>query len=158
MKLIILIALCAVLILLSTGNSYACSCLPAPAPRQALKEATAVFVGEVVSKEVFDVTDQFGAQPLVRVKFAVSRTWKGIKGTEAIVHTSAWNPACGFNFERGKTYLVYAYPDHWKLNALATGLCNRTVEIEKAKKDLRAIGRGREATKSAVSKIFPTAL
>ncbi len=144
MKHIILIALSVILILSYGRNSYACSCMTAPPPRQALKEAKAVFVGEVISKEVLDVTDQYGTQPVVRVIFSVSRKWKGVEGTEAIMHTSGWNPACGFRFEEGKKYLVYAYPDRWKLNVLETGICNRTVEIENAKKDLRALGRGSE--------------
>lgn len=121
---------------------YACSCAATPPPRQALKEATSVFVGEVISKEIFDVKDEFGTQPVVRVRFAVSRIWKGIEGVEVVVHTSGYEIACGFNFEKGKKYLVYAYPDRWKLGVLETGICNRTRKLESAAKDLRAIGKG----------------
>ncbi len=130
--------------LFEAQTAYGCSCAPAPSPRRALREAAAVFVGEVISKEVFDIKDEFGTQPIVRVRFRLSRIWKGVEGSEAVVHTSAFEPACGYTFEQGRKYLVYAYPDHWKLGVLATGICNRTRRIESAAKDLRAIGRGRE--------------
>jgi len=120
----------------------ACSCAATPTPRHALREAQAVFMGEVISTEVFDVKDEFGTQQVIRVRFAVSRFWKGIQGSEVIVHTSSHEMSCGFHFEKGKEYLVYAYPDHWKLGALETGMCSRTREVTAAAKDLRAIGKG----------------
>ena len=121
---------------------YACSCATTPPPRKALREAKAVFVGEVISKEVFEVTGNFGAQEVVRVKFAVSRVWKGVAGAEAVVLTSGYEPACGYHFEKGKKYLVYAYPDRWGLAGLETGICNRTRGLAEAARDLRAIGKG----------------
>ncbi len=142
MKRIILALMLNLFPVLSAQSVYACSCVATPPPRQALREAKAVFVGEVISKEIFEVTDKFGTHPVVRVKLAVSRMWKGIEGTEAIVHTSGYGPACGYHFEKGKKYLVYAYSDRWKLGVLETGICNRTREIEDAAKDLRAIGKG----------------
>lgn len=137
------------MLVLITGFFYdfahACSCMMTPPPRQALKESKAVFTGKVISMETFDVKNNFvGTEPVVRVKFLVSRTWKGVQDAEAEVYTSGFNPACGFNFVKGKEYLVYAYPDRWKLDVLETGICNRTAEIKKAKKDLRAIGKGIE--------------
>ncbi len=121
---------------------YACSCAATPAPRQALKEAKAVFAGEVISKESFEATDKFGSQPVVRVKFSVGRVWKGVAGAEAVVLTSGYEPACGYHFEKGKKYLVYAYPDRWGLGGLETGICNRTRGLAEAARDLRAIGKG----------------
>ncbi len=138
------IILSSAIVLFLYNITYACSCAATPSPRQALKEAKAVFVGEVVSKEVFEVKDEYGVQPVVRVKFIVSRVWKGVEGTEVIVNTSGYNPACGFNFEKGKKYLVYAYPDRWKLNVFETNICNRTKELRSAARDLRVIGRGSE--------------
>jgi hypothetical protein len=124
---------------------HACSCAATPPPLRALIEAKAVFVGEVLSKETFEVTDKFGTQPVVRVKFAVSRVWKGVEGAEAIIHTSAYEPACGYRFEKGKKYLVYAYSDRWGLGVLETGICNRTKELRDAATDLRAISKGSKA-------------
>ncbi len=144
MKRQVLPLLLAFLTAVNVQQVYACSCAATPSPRQALREATAVFTGEVISKEVFEVKDEYGTQPIVRVTFAISRIWKGVKGAEIIVHTSGWSPSCGFSFEQGKKYLVYAYPDRWKLNVLETGICNRTKELNGAARDLRAIGRGSE--------------
>lgn len=123
-------------------RTNACSCAAAPPPRQALREAKAVFIGEVISTEVFDVKNGFGTQQVIQIRFAVNRFWKGIEGSEAIVYTSGHEMSCGFHFERGKKYLVYAYPDRWELGALETGICNRTTEIANAARDLRAIGKG----------------
>ena len=142
MKKIILVMILSLFPVLFAQSAYACSCAVAPTPRQALREAKAVFIGEVISTEVFDIKDDFGTQQVVRVRFAVSRFWKGITDSEAIVHTSSHEMSCGFYFEKGKKYLVYAYPDRWKLGALETGICSRTREVTNAAKDLRAIGKG----------------
>ena len=125
-------------------SAYACSCAVTPSPRQAVREARAVFVGEVIAKEDFETTDKFGTQPVVRVKLTVSRVWKGVAGAEAVVLTSGFEPACGYRFEQGKKYLVYAYADRWGLGGLETGICNRTKSLAAAARDLRAIGKGRK--------------
>jgi Tissue inhibitor of metalloproteinase len=142
MKRVLLMLMFSLFLFLSAQSVYACTCVGTPPPRQALKEATAVFVGEVISKKIFDVKDEFGALPVVRVRFAVSRIWKGIEGGEVVVLTAESEDACGYNFEKRKKYLVYAYPDPWKLGVLETGICNRTRKLESAAKDLRAIGKG----------------
>jgi hypothetical protein len=142
MKKIILVLMLGFFPVLFAQSTYACSCAAAPTPRQALREAKAVFIGEVISTEVFDVKDEFGTQQVIRVRFAVSRFWKGVEGAEIIVHTSGHEMSCGFHFEKEKKYLVYAYPDHWKLGVLETGICSRTRELAQAAKDLRVIGQG----------------
>jgi hypothetical protein len=65
-----------------------------------------------------------------------------MEGGEVVVLTAESEDACGYNFGERKKYLVYAYPDRWKLGVLETGICNRTRKIESAAKDLRALGKG----------------
>jgi hypothetical protein len=55
-------------------------------------------------------------------------------GQEVEVRTGSGGGDCGFRFETGKAYFIYAYraPDA----KLATSICSRTAAIEKAAEDL----------------------
>ncbi len=100
MKKIILALIIGFFLVLFPQSTYACSCAVTPTPRQALREAKAVFIGEVISTEVFDVQGEFGTNQVVRVRFTVSRFWKGVEVSEVIVHTSRHEMSCGFHFEK----------------------------------------------------------
>jgi hypothetical protein len=57
MKRVLLMVMFFLFLVLSAQSVYACTCGATPHALQALKEATAVFVGEVISKEILDVKD-----------------------------------------------------------------------------------------------------
>ncbi len=42
-----------------------------------------------------------------RVRFEITKPWKGVKCKEFVVTTRLSGEACGYPFERGKEYLVY---------------------------------------------------
>ena len=75
----------------------------------------AVFYGEV--------TEIKRQAEIVAVKFKVERVWKGRIESEVIVYTRADSAMCGYGFERGKKYMVYAEDESGKL---AVFLCSRT--------------------------------
>ena len=115
--------------------------MPPPPPREAADQSAAVFAGEVASADTAATSD--GVR-LVRVTFRVLGAFKGVD-KEAVVYTSDNSAACGFPFEVGEQYLVYAGEADGRLH---TGLCTRTKSLAQADEDLEAldlrIGEGRK--------------
>jgi hypothetical protein len=66
----------------------------------------------------------------------VDRIWKGAHCGTVTVQTASDSAACGYSFEVGRTYLVYAF----KEGGLSTNICTRTRVIEEASEDLAALG------------------
>ncbi|NUK30335.1 hypothetical protein HT574_09595 [Parageobacillus sp. VR-IP] len=76
------------------------------------------------------------------VIFSVDRTWKGVNETHVVVYTGFSEAACGYPFEAGKEYLVYAYDDtDW-----VTGICSLTKPLSLSKPDIEAFGKGTPPT------------
>lgn len=123
--------------LLFVDKTLACSCAPAGPPCQAFWQADAVFLATVKSKSV--VTTQVGGetgspQQLVSVRFLVDEVYRGLLGgSDVEVLTGMSSADCGFNFEKGKRYLVYAQEYQ---NKFRTSICSRTRLLTDAKKDL----------------------
>lgn len=121
----------------------ACGCFPSIAAlkkvstkklvRDELKRSNAVFSGKVLS-----ITYDDGA---LVVKFSVLRTWKHVKAAEVTVRTPPNDSMCGYTFEVGQTYLVYA--GSVIEGELWTNHCTRTKNIRDASEDIRALGQGR---------------
>ena len=114
----------------AAGTSIACTCGPDwPTPQEEFEQSAAVFTGRVLSMEPLP----FGAAD---VEIQVYLGWKGITGSRMI----AYNPSgsmCGYPFEVGHEYLVYA---RGAPESLSTGQCGRTTAIESAGEDLEALG------------------
>lgn len=117
-------------------TARACSCMT-QAPREAIEQAAAVFEGYVESIETAEAAE--GVPIEHRVRLRVVRTWKDA-ATEALVVTTAGDSAaCGYPFEQGRSYLVYAFAQD---GGLAVSLCGRTQPIERADEDLELLGMG----------------
>ncbi len=114
-------------------QAFACSCLPPPPPLEALASAGAVFAGTVVS-----ITPVAG-QPLVSVEFAVDNSWKGVSTAATHLVTYEDSAGCGYTFEVGTQYLVYALVDGERA-PWWTHLCSRTRLMAFAWLDLAALG------------------
>jgi hypothetical protein len=110
--------------------TLACSCAPPPPPQTALKQSNAVFTGTVIG-----VTTS-GNDHVVRLR--VESSWKGAKCGEATVVTASEDAACGYTFQVGQSYLVYAVKEQGKLS---TNLCSRTKPTSEATEDLTALGK-----------------
>ncbi|WP_052835862.1 hypothetical protein [Thermobacillus composti] len=137
--------------------AHACSCVEIPSPEIALQRSAAVFAGEVLSVRQKG-PNLFGggyAEHPIRVTFRVTETWKGVEADRLTVHTSM--STCGFDFDEGMRYIVYAYETS---EGLATGLCTRTAELAKASDDLAALGKGKVPPSPEPDKrglyLFPT--
>jgi hypothetical protein len=68
------------------------------------------------------------------ITFRVGRMWRGPGSRTVKILTGRGGGDCGYRFERGKRYLVYAYKDTGE--AWGTGICTRTRAIEHAGEDL----------------------
>lgn len=134
--------------------AHGCLCGEAPSVRRSEKWATAIFSAEVVSvtDPCPDDAKRCGCGPSL-VELEVLEAWKGVEpGQRRIEVFSANGEACGFPFEVGRRYLVYAAPDpppNWMssfgspvagLDVLSVSVCSRTRELDSANRDRRKLG------------------
>lgn len=113
--------------------AMACTCGWPDPPSTAFEEAGLVFAGTMVG--VPD-TDEAG---FLLVTFRANRVWKGPVATHLQVRTAPDAAVCGFSFQVGETYLVYA--SDTELGPL-TSICNRTRTLAGADEDLAFLGHG----------------
>jgi hypothetical protein len=115
-----------------SSNSFACSCAEVKTPEEGLTNSDNVFSGKVVDiKRVGDEN---------KVLFKVSSVWKGDSQTQLILYTSLSEASCGFEFQTGEEYLVYANKiDDGRLH---TSFCSRTTLLSNAEEDLRVLEKG----------------
>lgn len=135
----------AIFLFISVEKSFACSCVVMPEPlkkqiENAYSGADAVFSGEVV--EIKDSpTDKYR----FIVKFKVAKYWKGAVAQEIMITTEKDGVMCGFNFETGKTYLVYAFG---KKDQLSSNNCSRT-SVFSQNNDIKYLDKLKRKKKSA---------
>ncbi len=114
-----------------TERAMACSCAPPDSPLVSLEQSAAVFSGELVSID--------GEFPVV-LTFDVARVWKGPVAETLVLTTSSLGAGdCGYPFEAGRAYLVYANGGG---DLLGVWLCNGTLPLEYAQEDLAILGEG----------------
>lgn len=132
------------LLLLNTNTAHACSCLPTT-PQQTYKNSKAVFAGQVINiVDLGNRNPQFSdSSGTLKIIFEVSKIWKGKLEKQQVILTSDSSASCGYSFEKGKEYLVYASNQG---NQLETGLCSGTKPLANARPDLAILGRGKTPT------------
>ena len=108
-------------------------------PVERLRTSNAVFSGKVI-----EVIETEGIQ---RTKFRVSKSWKNV-GVKEITIVNVIHHE-GPYFERGKSYLVYA----WKQKGhLMTGGCSGTGEVEQAQNEIEQLDKWHAHNKSKSGK------
>jgi hypothetical protein len=123
------------------GLAQACSCIPPPPPKKALEQAHAVFSGKVTKIEE-------AGEGELSVTLELATTWKGAADKELTLFTANQSAACGYGFEKGKTYLVYAHQiKRGEAKVLETNICTRTALLADAKDDLKDLGAGKKVPK-----------
>jgi hypothetical protein len=118
-------------------RAYACSCIQPEPPVEAMTKSAAVFAGRVIDIDAPAVMTNTLDQN--KITFNASKAWKGVDKNPVYVYSSGSSASCGYEFEVGKEYLVYAYEEDGNL---ATGLCTRTALLADAAEDLVALGAG----------------
>lgn len=104
-----------VLFLVSFSKVEACSCVRSGSPVAEYKSTPIVFIGTVKSvKEDKIKIERFGKEVEVRTKLTayldVDESFKGIPEKEATILTGGGGGDCGFHFEVGEKYLIFASP------------------------------------------------
>lgn len=127
MKRISLFTFLFVFLFLGSQVAYACMCYP---PDDPYKVSKAVFFGKLIQ---ISSTDQNSPRILT---FRIEKDWKGIETGEVTVLTPQLN-RCGYNFETGEKYLIYAGELNGKLE---TSPCRILFE-DVAGDDLKKLGR-----------------
>jgi hypothetical protein len=120
------------------------------APCQEAWRADAVFVGRVL--DVRNTADPGPFSDAVVVTLAVAERFVGVTGPIVEIRTGRGGGDCGFGFDRGREYLVYA---GMRLGRLTTSICSRTAAIGAARSDL-AFLRSVSAREAATGRLAGT--
>ena len=82
----------------------------------------------------------FSSLDPVAVTFQVGTVWKGPLDETLLASTAAAGASCGFSFQEGHDYIVYARGEE---SDLRVSLCSRTGSLSRAAEDLKQLGEGR---------------
>jgi hypothetical protein len=124
------------------GTACACSCA-ALKPEEQVRQAAAVFTGTVVATRAVE-GGPGGVTPPIVYTFRADQVYKGAVRARYQVATNRDSAACGFGFESGSRYLVFASSGRSGLFAvdpgvpLSTSLCAGTQEIRAGTAPLRS--------------------
>jgi len=141
-----------VVLLPECASACSCSMLPGSQKERAeraLSDSEAVFSGEVVDFEKSPLPTTMMEGTMVTMMMSprpatatlrVSEVWKGPRQQTVQLTTDvADGVSCGYPFEEGQEYLVYAYGGQQDL--VADG-CTETKRLSEANADLTALGDG----------------
>jgi hypothetical protein len=140
---LVTLAFAGALIVWHSDRALACSCQSPGEPCQNAFQADGVFAGTV--RSISPVPDNLpplrpGEERLattLRVEFEnIERFTIPLAATTSVL-TPGSGPACGYHFEVGKRYLVYASYGQEDKKVLVTGICSRTRPIAEADEDVR---------------------
>lgn len=157
-----------------SSGVFACSCIGSGPPCQQVWNMSAVFAGTVVAIEEPDLLHRLPPgegvpsnrsvarrqnppqpteSPKKVIRFAIKEAWNGVPAgeKEIDVQTGLGGSDCGYGFERGEDYLVYAYRS--PQGRLATGICSRTRRLSAAEEDLaylRSLDKAKEGSEIRV--------
>src|SRR5262245_21082359 len=91
------------------GQVWACSCAQSPSAKVELQRCGAVFVGKFERIRVVASPYRGWDRQAVQVGFRLLCSWKGTDAdSSAVVYTGTDDGTCGYRFDQGETYLVYA--------------------------------------------------
>ena len=120
-------------------EAKACSCaFGGAAPCQQYWRTDVVFTGLVTGSTKVEMEEGTYKSQRRLVRFEVVEPSRGIQAAQAEVITGWGGGDCGYQFEVGETYLVYAQRDE-KNDRLHTSICTRTRPLSEASADLQYI-------------------
>lgn len=136
-----------VLILCAPQTAEACSCAAYPddiekavtmayAQGNGMFQVDAIFLGDVTTMR----KRNNWTVPYYEVTFSVRDRWKGSIPGIVSVRTNGGEIACGYEFEKGNSYLIFARWDE-RLQQLATSFCDLTRHEAKAKDAIKVLDR-----------------
>jgi hypothetical protein len=124
-------------LLASAEQASACSCLRSLEPvkkqvQRAFTDSTAIFSGEVL-----EISESAADENSLLVKLKVATSWKGKLNREVTITTAENSAMCGYTFEVGKKYLVYA---NGAEGSLMVSSCSRTTNMSN-KNDVKYLAK-----------------
>jgi len=131
----------ALILLCPPQAAEACMCMPFPddfekAVATAYARADVVFLGDALAmRNTF-----LGNLQQREVTFSVRDRWKGSTSDTTLVRTNIGEIACGYNFKKRNSYLMFAYWDQQRQH-LTTSFCDLTRTEAKAKGAIGALDR-----------------
>jgi hypothetical protein len=113
-------------VLAAPAVADACDCGGPGPPCQQFESGAAILVGQVI-----EVTVESGSR---RARVRVTEAFHGVASGTIDVFTGGGGGDCGYGFQSGQSYLIYAerQPD----GKLYTGICSRTRPVNEASLDL----------------------
>ena len=119
------------------GVAQACSCAVLQTEEDKVQDSAAVFSGTVTSIDESQLSPNEGP-PLGKVVFRVQDGIKGVSTDSVEVYGYGYEASCGIQFEKGESYLVYAYrAEEDAKGPLATNICQATKPLADADADIR---------------------
>ena len=153
MKRAITAIVCSLIALGVYSSARGCSCAhvgPEDDYRGLLQSTDAVFRGIVLRVQELTAIPgrDLEQSSLSLVVFQVSAAWKGIDQKVAYVFTGRGCCICGYPFEEGKDYVVWATRDDYLApGELSTSICQSTREVSAAAEQLKQLGKPKKALK-----------
>lgn len=136
----------------------ACSCVSTADALADLNSADAVFTGEVTAltiaprwwrvakvqppSDLVTPLERDHSARVERVTIAVDRSWKGVTREEVTVYTMFDCCMCGFGFQVGERYLIYA---RWQegRGAYFVSSCSRSKTADSAESEFTVLGQAK---------------
>lgn len=114
-------------VLMTVNPQQACTCMAPATAAEAFEKSSTIFRGKVIKvyQSLWDATG-ITRTGNYRVKFEVTKQWKGSQARSIVVVTRLSGEACGFPFEEKKEYLVYVAPGPANIE---TGICTGTKDV-----------------------------
>jgi 5-hydroxyisourate hydrolase-like protein (transthyretin family) len=138
-RLVILVAFAVSLIFCCALKAYACSCaFGGGAPCQEYWRAEAVFSGTIIGSSSIKVKEESFPRTERQVRVAITQAFRGIEGGQTEVITGLGGGDCGYGFELGKSYLIYAFRSE-RDGKFHTSICTRTRPIGDSDDDIAFI-------------------
>jgi hypothetical protein len=150
-KLFSIFFISAALIVLSAASVYACRCRIDPEEtntEEKFRRTIARFV---------DAADfVFAGTPVEaennRLRFKVENVWKGdFKERITFYVNQDYLNSCWFDFEIGKSYLIYA---NIAVEGFYASKCGRTSFLDKARRDVEELNRSKPPAENPISRTF----
>lgn len=118
-------------IILTYHTINSCSCLQGTIEEE-VENTPVIFIGRVINIQK--------RQDFIGVTFRVGYVFKGPRNRIIRVRTALNSAMCGYNFIRGRTYLVYANVND---RVVSVSLCSRTKLFSAARDDIKYLSRNR---------------
>ena len=141
-----------IVFLIVPAEINACSCAGSGSPCEAYGEASAVFTGIVTGGSLIKIKDRGDEYQQLKLSFSIEENFRGVEGSVTEVITGLGYADCGFGFERGGRYLVYAYRSQ-EDKKLYTSICTRTRSLPEAGEDLKYLRGLSSASPGIISSV-----